>query len=79
VCACVRACVCVCARVGACVCARVCVCVCVRKHLRAEAESNTVLGTAKSVIQCSNLPTDLLDVAASISAYLYSFNFTYSV
>jgi len=56
-----------------CVC--VCVCVCVRKCLRIEAESGIALDTAKSVLQCSNLSTDLLDVAASTSAYLQFFKF----
>ena len=51
----------------------VCVCVCVRKYLRIEAESGIALDTAKSVLQCSNLPTDLLDVAASTSVYLQFF------
>ena len=56
-----------------CVCVCVCVCVCFRKHLRIEAESGTALDTAKSVLQCSKLPTDLLNVAASTSAYLQFF------
>jgi len=54
------------------------VCVCFRKYLRIEAENDIVLDKEKSVLQCPNLPTGLLDAVASTSAYLQFFKL-YSV